>query len=113
MHLTRCYTPGAFTVEISIRIHPPSRQHGGHGWSRRRAQQGERIRRVGVLMGVTDDADGQARVKALQQGLHELGWIEAATCASIVAGRAVMQLAFAIYEYAPLSGVAEVDRVLG
>jgi hypothetical protein len=78
-----------------------------------RAQQGERMRRVGVLMGVTDDADGQARVKALQQGLHELGWIEAATCASIIAGRAVMRLAFAIYEYAPLSGVAEVDRVLG
>jgi hypothetical protein len=25
---------------------------------------------------------------------------------------AVMRLAFAIYEYAPLSGVAEVDRVL-
>ena len=40
------------------------------------AQQSERMRRVGVLMGVTDDADGQARVKALQQGLHELGWIE-------------------------------------
>jgi putative ABC transport system substrate-binding protein len=41
-----------------------------------RAQQGERMRRIGVLMGVADDAEGQARVKALQQGLHELGWIE-------------------------------------
>jgi hypothetical protein len=59
-----------------------------------RAQQSERMRRVGVLLGVTDDTDGQARVKALQQGLHELGWIEAATCASIMAGRAVMRLAF-------------------
>ena len=29
------------------------------------AHQSERMRRVGVLMGVTDDADGQARVKAL------------------------------------------------
>ena len=41
-----------------------------------RAQQGERIRRIGVLMGVADDAAGQARVKGLQQGLQELGWIE-------------------------------------
>ena len=41
-----------------------------------RAQQGERMRRVGVLMGVADDAEGQARIKGLQQGLRELGWIE-------------------------------------
>jgi putative ABC transport system substrate-binding protein len=41
-----------------------------------RAQQTERTRRVGVLMGVADDAEGQARVKGLQQGLQELGWIE-------------------------------------
>ena len=60
-----------------------------------RAQQPDRMRRIGVLMGVADDdTGGQIRVKALQQGLHELGWIEAATCASIMAGRAVMRLAF-------------------
>jgi len=41
-----------------------------------RAQQPERMRRIGVLMGVADDAEGQARVKGLQQGLEELGWIE-------------------------------------
>jgi putative ABC transport system substrate-binding protein len=41
-----------------------------------RAEQLERIRRVGVLMGTADDAEGQARVKALQQGLRDLGWIE-------------------------------------
>ena len=34
-----------------------------------RAQQTGRMRRVGVLMGVADDTEGQARVKALQQGL--------------------------------------------
>ena len=33
------------------------------------AQQSERMRRIGVLMGVADDAEGQVRVKALQQGL--------------------------------------------
>jgi putative ABC transport system substrate-binding protein len=41
-----------------------------------RAQQPEQIRHIGVLMGVADDAEGQARVKAPQQGLRELGWIE-------------------------------------
>jgi putative tryptophan/tyrosine transport system substrate-binding protein len=40
------------------------------------AQQTEQMRRIGVLMGVAEDAEGQARVKALQQGLRELGWIE-------------------------------------
>ena len=41
-----------------------------------RAQQAERMRRIGVLIGMADDAEGQARVKALQKGLLELGWIE-------------------------------------
>jgi len=40
-----------------------------------RAQQGERMRRVGVLMNIAaDDADAPARVAALAQGLQELGW---------------------------------------
>jgi putative tryptophan/tyrosine transport system substrate-binding protein len=40
-----------------------------------RAQQRERIRRVGVLMPFTaDDAEGQARLLALAQGLQQLGW---------------------------------------
>jgi putative tryptophan/tyrosine transport system substrate-binding protein len=41
-----------------------------------RAQQGERVRRIGLLMGTTDDREGQARVTALKQGLQELGWID-------------------------------------
>jgi ABC-type uncharacterized transport system substrate-binding protein len=41
-----------------------------------RAQQGERTRRIGVLMGVADDREGQARVTALKQGLQELGWAD-------------------------------------
>jgi len=40
------------------------------------AQQHDRMRRIGVLMGVTDDPEGQARVKALKQGLQELGWTD-------------------------------------
>jgi ABC-type uncharacterized transport system substrate-binding protein len=41
------------------------------------AQQGERMRRVGVLMSrAADDPEGQARIDAFRQGLQELGWIE-------------------------------------
>src|SRR5215472_2399238 len=39
-----------------------------------RAQQGERMRRIGLLMGAADDPEGQARVTALKQGLQDLGW---------------------------------------
>jgi putative ABC transport system substrate-binding protein len=43
-----------------------------------RAQQGERLRRIGVLIsGATEaDAEGQARVAALRLGLLEHGWVE-------------------------------------
>ncbi len=41
-----------------------------------RAQQPGRMRRIGVLMGVADDPEGQARLMALKQGLQELGWID-------------------------------------
>jgi ABC-type uncharacterized transport system substrate-binding protein len=41
-----------------------------------RAQQADRVRRIGVLMGVADDREGQARVTALKQGLQELGWTD-------------------------------------
>ena len=40
-----------------------------------RAQQGERVRRIGVLMNLSaDDAEGQARLAAFLQGLQEAGW---------------------------------------
>jgi len=41
-----------------------------------RAQQAERVRRIGLLMGVADDREGQPRVTALKQGLQELGWTQ-------------------------------------
>src|SRR5215510_15414780 len=41
-----------------------------------RAQQAERVRRIGLLMGTADDRDGQARVTAFKQGLQELGWTD-------------------------------------
>jgi putative tryptophan/tyrosine transport system substrate-binding protein len=39
-----------------------------------RAQQGDRMRRVGVLMNLaSDDAEGQARLAAFLRGVHQLG----------------------------------------
>jgi putative ABC transport system substrate-binding protein len=40
-----------------------------------RAQQGERMRRIGFLIGLApDDSEGLARVTAFSQGLQERGW---------------------------------------
>src|SRR6266516_5776495 len=42
-----------------------------------RAQQGERVRRIGVLMGlVAGDPEAQSRVVAFENGLRELGWVK-------------------------------------
>jgi putative ABC transport system substrate-binding protein len=42
-----------------------------------RAQQGERMRRIGVLMNLAaGDPEGQARLTAFAQGLQQLGWID-------------------------------------
>ena len=38
------------------------------------AQQGERVRRIGVLFGQAADDQGQARIVALTQALKNLGW---------------------------------------
>jgi putative ABC transport system substrate-binding protein len=41
-----------------------------------RAQRGERVRRIGVLVGTAaDDAIGLARIAAFLQGLGQLGWM--------------------------------------
>src|SRR5215472_6940175 len=45
-----------------------------------RAQQGERMRRIGVLMNVAAaDPEGQAQVAAFLQALQQLGWTEGRT----------------------------------
>ena len=42
-----------------------------------RAQQGERMRRIGVLMSLAaDDPEGQARIAAFLQALQQLGWTD-------------------------------------
>jgi putative tryptophan/tyrosine transport system substrate-binding protein len=39
-----------------------------------RAQQGERMRTVGVLMGLADDAEAEGRLMAFEHGLETEGW---------------------------------------
>ena len=42
-----------------------------------RAQQRERMRRIGVLMSLAaDDPEAQARIAAFLQGLQQLGWTD-------------------------------------
>src|SRR5215470_3419184 len=42
-----------------------------------RAQNGERVRHIGVFVDLTEsDPEGQARVAALKRGLQDLGWTE-------------------------------------
>ena len=42
-----------------------------------RAQQPERVRRIGVLMGTEEgEPEGQSRIAAFRQGLRELGWVD-------------------------------------
>jgi len=42
-----------------------------------RAQQAERMRRIGVLMDLAEnDPEGQVRIAAFLQGLQQLGWTD-------------------------------------
>ena len=42
-----------------------------------RAQQPERMRRIGVLMAIAEsDPEGQARVRAFHQAMNDLGWTD-------------------------------------
>ncbi len=41
-----------------------------------RAQQSDRVRRVGALIGVVDDANSRAMYEAFRQGLQQLGWVD-------------------------------------
>ena len=42
-----------------------------------RAQQPDRVRRIGVLMGLDEnDPDAKARISAFTQALAELGWTD-------------------------------------
>jgi putative ABC transport system substrate-binding protein len=40
------------------------------------ARSQERMRHIGILMGIANDQEGQRRIAAFRQGLQELGWTE-------------------------------------
>jgi ABC-type uncharacterized transport system substrate-binding protein len=40
------------------------------------AQQPDRVRLIGVFMGIADSPDGQSRILALRQSLQRLGWTD-------------------------------------
>jgi putative tryptophan/tyrosine transport system substrate-binding protein len=49
---------------------------GAATWPQAARAQPDRVRRVGVLMGISDDAEGQARIAVFRQALQALGWTE-------------------------------------
>ena len=51
---------------------------GGAAWPVvARAQQQERMRHISLLLGIAEnDPEARSRVKAFQQGLRDLGWVE-------------------------------------
>jgi len=52
-----------------------------------RAQQPDRMRRIGVLMNLAErDPEGQARIAAFREGLGKLGWTEVARSRSNIVG---------------------------
>ena len=52
------------------------------------AQQPERMRRIGVLMGFPEsDLEAQRFIAAFREELHKLGWTEAATFGLMLVGR--------------------------
>jgi putative ABC transport system substrate-binding protein len=59
---------------------------GAAAWSlAARAQQGERVRRVGVLMAsVESDPESKAQLSAFTQGLGELGWTDGRNLRTVV-----------------------------
>jgi putative ABC transport system substrate-binding protein len=59
------------------RVHHDARRRGCVWPIAARAQQGERVRRIGVLMGVAeDDSVGQAGLALFRQRLEQFGWRE-------------------------------------
>src|SRR5215468_2477393 len=74
-HLAR---EGRMTVTIGRRELLAALGGGAAAWPlAARAQQPERMRRIGVLMNLAaDDPEGQARIVAFVQGLQESGWTD-------------------------------------
>jgi hypothetical protein len=65
-----------------------------------RAQQADRMRRIGLLMNrAADNPEGQDRITAFHQGLQKLGWRVDAMFGSILAGARMMPTANGLVSY--------------
>jgi putative tryptophan/tyrosine transport system substrate-binding protein len=61
----------------AARVHHASRRHSSCWAARRKAQQSGAVRRIGVLMASAEsDPARQKGLRAFQEGLQELGWID-------------------------------------
>src|SRR5262245_43460059 len=81
-----CFAPSCYTssVILGLGVSLMRRREfiallgsGVTGWPlAARAQQADRMRHIAIVMLTADDADGQARITALREGLEKLGWME-------------------------------------
>ena len=61
----------------AARVHHAARRRGGTWPLAARAQQGERMRRIGVLVPYAEnDPEAKARFAAFLQGLQQSGWTD-------------------------------------
>ncbi len=63
-----------------------------------RAQQAERMRRIGVLMAIRDNEEGRARTAAFREELHRLGRVEGRNIQIELAGLPAMRQSFRILQ---------------
>src|SRR5215470_10833761 len=67
----------AFPSVEKARVHHAARRRGSVVPLAAGAQQGERVRRIGVLMGGAEsDPENRARLAAFLDGLQQLGWTD-------------------------------------
>ena len=78
-------------------------------------QQSERLRRVAVVLGVADDAQGHARLDALKKGMEALGWFDGRNVQFDVrytGGNDVSSVTSEMLDLAPVLVVANTNKVV-
>jgi opacity protein-like surface antigen len=80
-----------------------------------RAQQPERMKRIGVLMGIANDAEGQARLASFLRGLQELGWTDGRNAAGgeVMLGSSnwIGRLEYLHYDFGRINADASINLV--
>ena len=72
-----CRSPELGRGHATARVHHAARRRGDNVAARGARAQGERMRRIGVLMDLAEnDTEGQARMAAFLQRLAQLGWTD-------------------------------------